>query len=150
MKIFFAGLITLVLGVCLLWFMAPAVLEDYRIDKQTLQPAPEYLVTEAECRTKLFVMNSCDLEFTHAETGEQKSFDYMLFGRLAGSEVYAMQSQDKRTVTSNIGIENVTNRLLTVVGMGGFLTLLGLLSLIQFFRQRFVTDGSGDTARSAN
>ena len=133
MKNFFAGIFCVLIGGGLAWFMVPGVWADLTVDKETLTRAPEYAVTEAECKTKFFVFGSCDLAFTHQQTNEEVKRDFMVFGNFGGESVYALKSPDGY-VTSNVGLDAVWNRaammlLLVVFMLGG-----GLFLLIQMAR----------------
>jgi len=133
MKNFFAGIICVILGGFMAWSMGPGIWNDLTVDKATLEPAPEYSVSEAECKTKAFIFGSCDLEFTHQQTGEEVKRDFMVFGNFGGESVYAMKSPDGY-VTSNVGLDAVWNRMIMLAVMVTLLLGGGLLVLFKLVR----------------
>ena len=137
MKNFFAGVNCVLIGGSLAWFMVPGVWADLTIDKESLFRAPEYAVTEAECKTKMFVFGSCDLEFTHQQTGEEVKRDFMVFGNFGGESVYALKSPDGY-VTSNVGLDAVWNRALMISLLVIFMLGGGLFMLIQMARGKLL------------
>jgi len=135
MKNFLAGIICVVLGGFMAWWMGPGVWGDLTADKATLERAPEYTVTEAQCKTKALIFGSCDLEFTHQTTGEELKRDFMVFGNFGGEEVYAMKSPDGY-VTSNVGLDAVWNRAAMLLVMVTLLLGGGLLVLYRMARRK--------------
>lgn len=115
MKAFLAALFFGAIGFFLLWLMGPSIWQDFRTDQDKLVPAFEYSVTEARCKSRVFVVTSCDVELTNKATNEEIDFDYFMFGRLGGESVYGLKSVDGQTLTTNIGMEYVTNRLITMI-----------------------------------
>ena len=125
---FFLGLLSLLMAAGIVWMSGPGIWADLNSDRDALERAPEYAVSKAECKTKAFVLGSCDLEFTHRTTGEELRRNFMVFGDFAGDEVYALKSPDGY-VTSNVGLDAIWNRmmmfgLILLLFAGGGLALL--------------------------
>lgn len=110
MKALLATLFFGAIAVFFVWFMGPAIWKDFRTDASTLVPAVEHRVTEAKCRSRVFVVTTCDVELTNVTTSETTDFDYLIFGRMGGESVYGLQSADGKTLTTNTGMDNLTNR----------------------------------------
>lgn len=115
MKAFLAALFFGAIGVFLVWFMGPSVWQDFQTDESKLVPALDYRVTEAKCKSRVFVVTSCDVELTNQVTNEEVDFDYFMFGRFGGESVYGLKTIDGETLTTNIGMEYATNRLMTLI-----------------------------------
>ena len=134
MKNFLAAVFCLLAGAGLAYLKVPSIWNDFSVDSGTLEPAPEYSLAEARCKTRALVVNMCDLDFTHTETGEKLNMSYMLLGRMGGESVFAMQTPDKSYITSNIGIDYLLNRIAVIVIFSGLMFGLGLLLLLKMMR----------------
>ena len=132
-KMFFGALFMLGLGGFMLWSYTGAIISDIGVERETLRPAMEYRVTEAECRVSAFVFSSCDVEVENILTGEEAEFGYMLWGNKGGDSVYAMKAPDGY-LTTNVGVESVFNRVLALGFMAGVLLFLGFGVLLVMFR----------------
>ena len=135
MKAFLAALFFGAIGVFLIWLMGPSIWQDFRTDESKLVPALEYTVTEARCKSRVFVVTSCDVELTNSATKEEVDFDYFMFGRLGGERVYGLKSEDGQTLTTNIGMDYATNRLITLVIFGLFCLAMVAGGILAMFKQ---------------
>jgi hypothetical protein len=115
MKALLAALFFGAIGVFFVWFMGPSVWKDFNTDEGKLVPALEYRVTEASCKSRVFVVTTCDVELTHMTTNESVDFDYLIFGRMGGETVYGLQTADGKTLTTNTGMDNLTNRIISLI-----------------------------------
>ncbi len=106
--------------------MGPSIWKDFQIDESKLVPALEYRVTEAKCKAKVFVVTTCDVELTHTTTNEEIDFDYFILGRMGGESVYGLQTLDGKTITKNTGMDNLTNRIISMIV---FILLISALSI---------------------
>lgn len=130
MRNILAGSICVLLGVASAWIMGPTLWADLLVNRDRLEPAPHYAVTEASCRTKAFVLTSCDLEFVHRETGEKVDRDFFAFGDFSGQPVTPLQAPEGGHVTSAISLDALWTRIFTLLLMSGFLTASGLYCLL--------------------
>lgn len=95
------------------WLLAPALWTDWQIRDQPLVEARDVQVTEAKCRTKLFVLSFCDVEFTDA-TSQKHSFFYFIAGMNSGETVSIMRSgSDSSVYTTSLGMAYFYDRLLS-------------------------------------
>lgn len=115
MKALLAALFFGAIGVFFIWLMGPAVWKDFQTDETKLIPALEHRVTEARCKSRAFIITTCDVELTHRSTNEAVKFDYLIFGRMGGETVYGLKSADGKTLTTNTGMDNLTNRIISLI-----------------------------------
>lgn len=134
MKAFLAALFFGAFGVFFVWFMGPSVWKDFQTDESKLVPALEYRVTEARCKSRVFVVTTCDIELTHMTTNEAVDFDYLIFGRMGGESVYGLQSADGKTLTTNTGMDNLTNRIISLIAFIVLVFGLALAGIKAMFR----------------
>lgn len=129
MKQILAAIVCIAVGLGAGWILGPSIWSDYQLEAASLQPASEYQVTSARCRQRIFIIASCDIEFEHVSTGGKKEFDYLMLGRMGGTQVYALKTPDGQQITTNVGIDSIINRVLMLVAIGGVMVLLGVAVL---------------------
>lgn len=135
MKALLAALFFGAIGVFFIWLMGPSVWKDFRTDESKLVPALEYRVTEAQCKSRVFVVTTCDVELTHMTTNEAVDFDYLIFGRMGGETVYGLQTADGKTLTTNTGMDNLTNRILSLIVFTILIFLLAFGGILAMFKK---------------
>ena len=130
MKVGLAAVAMILLACATIWLWGPLILKDYQLSGQSLQPTTAFAVTDARCKTKVFFLSSCDVTLEpSAGRGAKQEFDYFILGRMGGESVYPMVDPATNAVTTNIGVEYITNRILMLVLLSGFLFVLGIGAL---------------------
>lgn len=135
MKALLATLFFGAIGVFFVWFMGPAIWKDFRTDASTLVPALEYRVSEARCKSRVFVVTTCDVELTHTTTNQTTDFDYLIFGRMGGETVYGLQSADGKSLTTNTGMDNLTNRIISMLAFILLCLALAIGGILAMFKK---------------
>ena len=132
MKIFFAALFMALCGGILGYLIGPPILADLRANRATLEPARTLTIKEARCRSKLFVLSFCDVKYDGASKGE---LNYFILSNMGGEPIQLLSPKGKPgPVTSNIGVDYLTNRIVSFVILEGFMAALvigGLMSLLR-------------------
>lgn len=137
MKLVAASVFLFVLAGFISWLIGPPLLQDMRLNATQLQSAGEYRITKTECKTRMFLFNTCGVDLTHAETGKDVSLQYMIAGPMIPETVEVLQPADKSAVTTSMGIETRTNRIVTFFGILIFLIGCGFLPILQIVRHGF-------------
>ena len=98
-------------------------------------PVSDMQITEARCRTKVFVISFCDIKAQGLPQGEKHKFAYLILGSMGGESVSLLRSQEHtEIVTSNIGIDYFWNRVATFVVFVGLLAALVIGGIIGILR----------------
>lgn len=124
------------------WWMGGDLWADFQNSNAKLEPARELRITEAKCRSKLFVISFCDIKYSGPGVpGGSREISYLIAGgvgdaslslqRVAGAGATAI-----RHVTTDYGMANLTNR---IVSFGVLMLLLLAMSvggIITAFRRQ--------------
>jgi hypothetical protein len=111
------------------WLFGPPLWQDFQLKDAKLVPAAGAEITEAKCRSKLFVVTWCEIDYKSG--GRKGSFKYLLFGSMDGERVALRQAGGVMTTT--IGMSYLTNRLITfavLVLIGLFLVGAGIRGMV--------------------
>ncbi len=139
MKLWLSSIVCIVLGGFLTMWQAPPIWSDFQLRSVKLERTADYAVTKAECKTRAFVLASCDVTLSAVADKTEHKFDYMLFGRMGGESVYALVDSQTNAVTTNVGVSHVWNRLLMLLVFCGLFVGGGLLLLFNLIFRRDVT-----------
>ena len=134
MKTFLAFLVMLVLFLGMGWLLTPTLWSDYQIAGAEKLVASDVQIEEAECSTRLFVISFCTIKMRPDGAKEAIEHRYLLFGRLGGEKVSVMRSLGgAETLTTNIGMDYLTNRIISwfvMMGLLGLLVGFGLFGMV--------------------
>ncbi|MEM1275733.1 MAG: hypothetical protein AAGH74_04340 [Pseudomonadota bacterium] len=114
----------------LVWYYGPDILGDLIANKQTLDISYEYEIEDAECRTKVSLISRCTVEIRSVITEETETLKLFVIGDIGGETVLLLSDPDTGHVTTSVGIEYLTNRILTLISFVGLL-LFGLTKYVQ-------------------
>ena len=133
MKLVLSAIFFLLIGGFMAWHYGTSILSDWDLADRTLVPATEAQITEAECKVRLGFWSSCDVGYQRgAEKGELR---FMVFADLGNKSVRLMTAPDQPgSLTTDVGIEYLTNRILTLAGFVGFCALLAIGGVIGLLR----------------
>ena len=115
----FRALVTLVLVVVFAFAMAkvegPGLLRDFQLRNTALAPAHDLKVEEARCRSHWWIVSSCTVSYSAPQQTQRYSISFSVFGTLGGERVQLLRAADNRTVTTDIGLAKLTNRITTAI-----------------------------------
>jgi hypothetical protein len=135
----FRALVTLVLVVLFVVAMVhvegPGLMRDVQLRNAALVPAQDMKIEEARCRSHWWIVSSCTVSYRAAQQPQQQqqqrqSISFTVFGSLGGEPVQLLRTADNRTVTTDIGLAKLTNRITTAV------FFLLIVATIGFFAAR--------------
>ncbi len=139
MKLWLASIVCIVLGGFVAKWQAPPIWSDFQLRSVKLERTADYAVTKAECKTRAFVLASCDVTLSAVADKAEHKFEYMLLGRMGGESVYALVDSQTKAVTTNVGISYVWNRLFMLLVCSGLLFGGGLFLLYSLlFRKKAI------------
>lgn len=125
MKGFFSALLFAGLTAGLGWMFGPPLWQDLQLRGERLEAVADGRITEAKCRSKLFVVTWCDVDYDRG--GAKGSFAYLLFGQLGGERVglqHAPGASDALTTT--LGMDYLLDRVIA------FIVFMGLMIGLTF------------------
>lgn len=113
--------------------IVPEIRDDLAI-RAAAQPAPQVQVSNGRCRSRLFLLQDCEVTLTwRGKNGQgSRKLSYMFVEPHMGSwsVVPMMDPARPELVSTDLGLERLTNRMLTVAGAVLFaLLLIGGLAL---------------------
>jgi hypothetical protein len=121
-----AGLVLIAAVGLLSWPVAPTLWSDLQLRNQPLVEATDINVSDGKCRTKVFVLSFCEIEFTDAAQSRH-SFYYFITA-MSSNESFAILRSPQNTAlyTTSLGMAYLANRA------ASFLAGLTILALIVF------------------
>jgi hypothetical protein len=129
----FRALVTLALlvlfGVAMVVVEGPGLMRDVQLRNAALVPAHDLKLEEARCRAHWWIVSSCTVKYSEPQRPQQ-SISFSVFGTLGGERVQLLRTADHRTVTTDIGLAKLTNRITTAV------FFLSIFATIGFFAAR--------------
>ena len=134
MKMALAIVFCLLLSTFAFWLWAPSIWADLMLRGGKLERSPHYVIDEARCRTRAFVISVCDITLKPAAGGPGIEFDYLILGKLDGEPVHILAPDTGGQVTTNIGIDYAINRLAMLLAFGGGLLLLSFWGAVRMLR----------------
>ena len=133
----FRSFVGLVLGAVFILVMAfaegPGLVRDVRLRNAALVPAHDRKIEEARCVSFWLIVSNCIVSYSVPPQRERQSISFSVFGQLGGERVQLLRTADNRTVTTNIGIAKLTNRVTTAV-----VFLFGFAAICFFAARRAV------------
>lgn len=130
MKLILSVLFFLLLGGFFIWVFGPDIASDYKVDSKELQESRDYKVDKASCKSKVFVISTCEINVSHISDGSTKEFNYFILNSLGGESVYPLVSNNG-ALTTNIGIDYFWNRVIVLLLIGLFLFIAPLFALFK-------------------
>lgn len=132
--LFFAFIVMFVLLIFMGWQLTPTLVSDFKIANAQKVTASDVTIEAASCDTKLFVISSCEFKMRVKGASDIVEQHYLLVGRLGGKPITVLRAKSAPNVlTTNIGMDYLTNRIISyVVFMGLFVALVfgGLIVMI--------------------
>jgi hypothetical protein len=108
----------------------PGLMRDFGLRNAALVPAPDLRVEEARCTSHWWVLSNCTISYRAPQAQQRYSLSFSVLGTIGGERFQLMRSPDNRTVTTDIAVAKLTNRVTAMV------VLLALFSMIGFFAFR--------------
>jgi hypothetical protein len=135
MKLVLAGIFFLALAGFFGWLLGPPLIDDVALRGQKLAVAPDVRIADARCRSKLFVFSLCDMKLQVGGGSGMREVNYFIVDRLGGAQVVAMRSPGPQPVlTTNIGMDHLTNRLVSFAALMLLCGGGGLFAVVQGLR----------------
>ncbi len=120
MKIAIAASSLIAIGFLFVLIAAPSIWNDYKMEKMELTHSDTYEVARHRCRSRAFLFTECTV-YVQEILGHSKTyFDYYLFGDMSNTSAYVLVAPETGEITTNIGVQNILNRILTIVGLFSF------------------------------
>lgn len=113
----------------MLWFLGPSLLSDISAHKPSLQTSFQHTIGKAECNTRLGFISLCSIEVNEPATGVETEFDYFILSSMSDETVEALADVSTGYVTTSIGIDYLTNRIVSLLALllllaAGFIALV--------------------------
>jgi hypothetical protein len=141
MKQLLAGLFFLVCTGFLGWLVGKDLWADFQHRNAQYESARDARITEAKCKSKLFVIAFCDIKATGTLLpGGSIDLNYFLLGGVGDEPISIQRAKGPgapatRHVTTNYGIEHLTARIVSFIVLLGFMLALTFGGLIGFLRR---------------
>jgi hypothetical protein len=114
------GLALIAVGVGLAWYQGPLLVRDFRIGSDTV-PAAQARLVKGQCKSRVFVIQFCDLQIDHARDGatHRTELNYIFVDFSFGDYSVSLLSpkDDRSTVTTDIGQGMLWNRAASLAGV---------------------------------
>lgn len=116
------GLVALALIVAAGYFLAPSLWSDFQHRGDEFAAATDVSLKDGSCRTKLFVVNFCDMELagTGLPEGSRHNIYLTMFNEKDSLEVLR-STTDPTYVTTDFGMDALWTRVGTFIAIVGFL-----------------------------
>jgi hypothetical protein len=102
----------------------PGLVRDVLLRNAALVPARDYKIEQAQCVSVWLIVSNCSVSYSAPQQRERQSISFSVFGSLHGERVLLLRTADNRTVTTNVGIAKLANRVTTaIVFLLGFATI---------------------------
>jgi hypothetical protein len=129
--------LTLVFGAIafFVWSCVPRVMSDVWHARDFI-PAQSYAITKYECTNwNLFMFNDCTVTFVSLQSGESRQIMDWRFGRAPSGPVQLLQRRDDASsVTTDVSLGTLWNRVLAALGMVGFGAFLAIGLIAKAFK----------------
>ncbi|MGH6815944.1 MAG: hypothetical protein ACREC6_09580, partial [Hyphomicrobiaceae bacterium] len=112
--------------------LGPVLWDDFNIRNDPIAVVRDMRITEAKCRTRIFVVTLCDIKMTDAAgSANTREFNYLIVGGLGDETVMPQRSQGPSPIlTTNIGMDYLINRLVSFVAVMVCLAAIALGGLV--------------------
>jgi hypothetical protein len=117
----FRALVLLVFVILVVFAMVhvegPGLMRDVQLRNAALVPAQDLRIEEARCRSHWWIVSSCTVSYRAPQPTQQprQSISFTVFGTLGGERVQLLRTSDNRSVTTDVGLAKLTNRIATAV-----------------------------------
>ena len=108
----------------------PGLMRDFGLRNAALVPAPDLRVEEARCTSHWWILSNCTISYRAPQVQQRYSITFSVFGTLGGERFQLMRAPDNRTVTTDIAVAKLTNRMTAMT------VLLAIFAMIGFFAFR--------------
>jgi hypothetical protein len=142
MKKLLAGLFFLAITGILGWLVGKDLWADFQHRNAQYESVRDARITEAKCKSKLFVIAFCDIKATGTLLpGGSIELNYFILGGI-GDEPIGLQrakgpgAPTTRHVTTNYGMDHLVTRIVSFLVMLGFMIALAVGGLIGFMRRK--------------
>ena len=129
--------LTLVFGllVTFLWNSVPRLMSDIWHARDYV-PAQSYAITDYKCTNwNFFMFNDCTVNFISLQSGESRQIMDFRFGRAPSDPVQLLQRRhDASSVTTDVSLRTVWNRVLVVFFLAGFGVVLAIGLIAHAFK----------------
>jgi hypothetical protein len=113
-----------------LYVEGPGLMRDVSLRNAPLVPARDLSVEKAECTRTWFIMSRCSIDYVAPQTRARGSINFAVFGSVGGERFQLMRAPDNRTVTIDLAVAKLINRITMLT------FLIGMFALIFFFSFR--------------
>lgn len=127
-----------------LWLYTPGVLRDGSAGQTRLIPAFGMRLTDASCKSALFVVSFCSVSYKTSVATLDKTIRYMVLGTAGGERVRLMQRLDTGEVVTDFGVASYKRR---VGALAASVLMILFLIVAQVMHQRRLAALAGPTAR---
>ena len=121
-------------GCAMVYIEGPGLLRDVQLRNAALVPALDLKVEEARCRSHWWVVSNCSIKYSAPQSSEKQSIYFSVFGTLGGERFQLMRGPDNRTVTADVAVAKLTNRVTSAI------FFIGLIGMVCFFSLRAAVD----------
>jgi hypothetical protein len=138
MRLFFAILACAGLVAFSIWFLGPALLNDYRLARAETTDALGMRMDEARCRTKAFVVTWCTVAYSPANSSRRETgrLQYFLFERLGNQSIRLLRSAaDPSIITSDFGLTYFSSRVFAFLAVVGLFTAGIVAGIVKAVRE---------------
>ena len=106
----------------------PGLMRDVQLRNAALVPAHDLNVEEARCTSHWWILSNCTIKYTEPRARERESIHFSVFGTLGGERFQLMRTPDNRTVTTDIAVAKLTNRVTTMVFLLAAFAVIGFVA----------------------
>ena len=103
------------------------LISDLRFARTAMAPSEAHVVS-ADCTRYNYLVSACTIAYVDprsAQPDQRKKLQYLMFGSVAGERYWLLQPQSNPgVVTSNTGLDHLGNRVATLTGLLGTITLI--------------------------
>jgi hypothetical protein len=124
------GAVAAVIGLGTLYIEGPGLMRDVKLRNAALVPASDLRVEQAKCTSYYHLLSNCLIRYSGPQLREKQAIHFSVLGTLGGQHFRLMRSADRRTVTTDIGIAKLTNRIAAAI------FFVGLMGFVCFFSCR--------------
>ena len=135
MKIVFGLLLFFGMIAIFIWNSVPRLMSDLWHAREFV-PAQNFTITDYKCTNwNGFMFNECTATFVSRQGGESRQITDWRFGRAPGGPVQLLQLRDDASsVTTDVSLQTLWNRLLVAVTLVLFGVFLAITLIVKAFR----------------
>lgn len=139
-KLGLAALFFLALTGFLGWLVGKDLWADFQHRNAQFEPARDARITEAKCKSKLFIIAFCDIKAAgNSIPGGNTEFNYFMLGGVGDDSIGLQREKGAgapatRYLTTTYGIDHLWSRIISFVILLGFMIALIFGGLIGYMR----------------